>query len=544
MLRTRALDPSTRFQLFHAVAFFALISKRFFLQTLLLFFTCLSLLTANNPSIDSLLELTDDELYLVTDNPQLETGIKELAGKILLNRSMDQGPSVIKIAYQRLLYIAYYEVSAASYLDSFLHYSLLDNDRELISYGYLTRAGMNYEKFQVEEALINLDLAYSYCDDKNSLLWIDINHTKGLLKNYVNDEKEALEIFEKNMKFFETSESKTENPESYIVSLFAYAESLSRNGLYKKSIHFSELGMAESETLNLNNYYSNFLLVYGSSKVQLKEYEEAIAALKAGISDVKNEKALYVSALVVLLEAYVANKDKDNAEQILAEVDSLYNDDKTLIYSAHRAFTFISNLYKELGEETKELIYIRKAVKLDSILSLSIGKLGKGLVKLDMERQTNNNYLYILLATGTSLLFYLLVIGWMKIKSKGGFSLSSALLESSQEIEKQYGNENEISDAVYNSIVGKLNEFEKEQLFLNPACSLNGLAKAIRTNTTYLSKVINKEKNMNFSAYISLLRIDYCLGQLSKDSDWSYLTIEGIAKNSGFKSYRSFSKAL
>ncbi len=70
------------------------------------------------------------------------------------------------------------------------------------------------------------------------------------------------------------------------------------------------------------------------------------------------------------------------------------------------------------------------------------------------------------------------------------------------------------------------------------------MAKSFGTNYTYLSKVINLQKGKHFSNYINDLRIVYAYQELKKDPKLRNYTIKAIAKECGFKSAESFSKAF
>ena len=91
-------------------------------------------------------------------------------------------------------------------------------------------------------------------------------------------------------------------------------------------------------------------------------------------------------------------------------------------------------------------------------------------------------------------------------------------------------------------ILDGLKKLEAQNYFLHPACSAHNVAKRIRTNTTYLSKVINAEFGKNFSTYINDLRINYAIVRLKQDSKFRSYTISSIATELGYKSADSFTK--
>ncbi len=91
-------------------------------------------------------------------------------------------------------------------------------------------------------------------------------------------------------------------------------------------------------------------------------------------------------------------------------------------------------------------------------------------------------------------------------------------------------------------ILEGLKKLEDQNYFLHPACSAHNVAKRIKTNTTYLSKVINAEFGKNFSTYVNDLRINYAIVRLKQDSKFRSYTISSIATELGYKSADSFTK--
>ncbi len=70
------------------------------------------------------------------------------------------------------------------------------------------------------------------------------------------------------------------------------------------------------------------------------------------------------------------------------------------------------------------------------------------------------------------------------------------------------------------------------------------MAEEIKTNTTYLSKIINSLYQKKFTAYINDLRIDYVLDRLKNDKLFRRYSIQSIANEIGFKSKESINSAF
>jgi YesN/AraC family two-component response regulator len=93
-------------------------------------------------------------------------------------------------------------------------------------------------------------------------------------------------------------------------------------------------------------------------------------------------------------------------------------------------------------------------------------------------------------------------------------------------------------------ILEGLKTFEEKRLFLHQNITLGRLAKQLKTNTSYLSKVINSYKRKNFKSYLNELRVHYAVQELKHNKELQKYTIDGIAKDMGFNNAESFTIAF
>ncbi|MCH2192610.1 AraC family transcriptional regulator [Kordia sp.] len=99
-----------------------------------------------------------------------------------------------------------------------------------------------------------------------------------------------------------------------------------------------------------------------------------------------------------------------------------------------------------------------------------------------------------------------------------------------------------LDDETIKSILTRLEKLEEQEYFLKSTCNLRSVAKKIKTNSTYLSQIINKHKEKSFNDYISDLRIEYVLKRLKNDEKFRMFSIKAIATEIGYKSADSFVK--
>jgi len=101
-----------------------------------------------------------------------------------------------------------------------------------------------------------------------------------------------------------------------------------------------------------------------------------------------------------------------------------------------------------------------------------------------------------------------------------------------------------IPQEVLTHILECLNNFEKEEEYLESDITLINLAEAFDTDSKYLSKVIKTNKKKNFKAYLNTLRIDYLVEKIRSGDDLMKYTSKAAARQLGFSSTTAFSLAF
>ena len=83
--------------------------------------------------------------------------------------------------------------------------------------------------------------------------------------------------------------------------------------------------------------------------------------------------------------------------------------------------------------------------------------------------------------------------------------------------------------------------FKDETVFTNPEFKIGDLAKMLNVSPHYVSQILNDNLNINFPNFINSYRIKVATKLITQSHN---LTIEGIGKDSGFKSKATFYKAF
>ena len=101
-----------------------------------------------------------------------------------------------------------------------------------------------------------------------------------------------------------------------------------------------------------------------------------------------------------------------------------------------------------------------------------------------------------------------------------------------------------IDENVISQILNYLEQFEKEQWFLNEDYTVEMLASKFKTNSTYLSKIINQIKGCSFTTYINNLRIEFIIEKLENDKKFLLYSIQALSEISGYNNVQTFTRAF
>lgn len=120
-------------------------------------------------------------------------------------------------------------------------------------------------------------------------------------------------------------------------------------------------------------------------------------------------------------------------------------------------------------------------------------------------------------------------------------ALSISKEDHNQEFEEEEeGDKEYMSKDMEDFILERIEVFEKQKGFLDKDISLSVLAGQFGCNHRYLSHVVNKYKQKEFTSYINELRIKYIVQCLYDNSDYLLYKISYLAEQSGFASHSRF----
>jgi YesN/AraC family two-component response regulator len=225
-------------------------------------------------------------------------------------------------------------------------------------------------------------------------------------------------------------------------------------------------------------------------------------------------------------------------------------------------FEKLKSHYSSLGDYKNQIKYLNKQLLLDSLLTIKtlgfesdvIRKIEtptlikeKQEVELKLATQTiksRQRVTYIVLIFG----IFTAVLLWYIHKQKTYKKRYHQLIDKQQNKLEVAGQKKQsdlnISEALIQDILKRLEVFEQQKKYLIPDVSLQSLSKDLQTNPNYLSRVINFNRDKNFSQYLNDLRIAYALEALQEKPTFLRYSIKAIALECGYTNATSFSRAF
>ncbi|WP_238592856.1 helix-turn-helix domain-containing protein [Chryseobacterium kwangjuense] len=346
----------------------------------------------------------------------------------------------------------------------------------------------------------------------------------GINRNYPN----ALENLSKSDQYLGLS-----NQENQILKLensIFRASFLMRQNKSEEARHLLETTLALVEK-NTDYYFLQALTAENLSRYYfLKEdYQMAAEFLEKGLSTIENLPYNSLKAKIY--------------ESLSKNYFALHNDEKY-----HQYNKLYTELRTKLDSNTKEGIrYIVKLVETNQNNTLGFQN------QKQLKKTTLISSGFIVIIAGLVICFLILKSTNKDLKKQYDFFEKQKKQEQKppetlQDIAEKNTftqvtpekDSNKISKEKEDEILGKLEEWEKQQRFLDKSMTLSVLSSQMGVNTKYLSEVINNSKGKNFNSYINDLRINHIARLLRTDPVYLNYKVSYLAEYSGFSSHSAF----
>jgi AraC-like DNA-binding protein len=139
-----------------------------------------------------------------------------------------------------------------------------------------------------------------------------------------------------------------------------------------------------------------------------------------------------------------------------------------------------------------------------------------------------------------SILTLVLYLGYYQINTISRYlSIAHDRIENNNQ-EEVVQEKTSVDDSKSNELFTAIDDLvESEQLFLKFDVSIHELGKRLEMNSKYLSQAINNQDGLNFNRFINAKRVRHA-SVLIQDKQFNNYSLEGIAKESGFRSKSTF----
>ncbi|CAM2826810.1 Helix-turn-helix domain-containing protein [Flavobacterium frigoris] len=350
--------------------------------------------------------------------------------------------------------------------------------------------------------------------------------------------------------FYKTKMSKVAFLDS---AQFYYSKAI----IYSKTIGYNRF----SAQMNLANIFyikKNFVQAEKGYQSILKTSED---------NGFKNE---YSMIIYNLGDLYYYKKEFKKSLVYLKKVDSLYHADKLNPIEFLKSNYYQAKIYQALGNKEEAAkhseIYLNNFEKSEFKLNNEIAEVNftvsKEQLQLEMkviQKEFNNkrdlNIVIYFVLSGTVFFLVLIVLRSIKKKKLAEQKVADLIKEYK---ENRFNNvptnvlnkelikngSTLISVEKENEILDKLMLLEKRLDYLKPDFTQQSAAKKIKTNTSYLSSVVNNHYNKSFSEYLNELRINYVIDEMISNATYRKYSTQAIAESAGFKNAVSFTKSF
>ncbi|WP_075340967.1 AraC family transcriptional regulator [Tenacibaculum agarivorans] len=354
-----------------------------------------------------------------------------------------------------------------------------------------------------------------------------INSYNGAYTNAINvlsichrelgNTQKAIELCKEGLSFINKLDITTTTKMDKAMLLSNMGRAYTFQGDYKTALNNLYLAQTifSSENITKNHIYFHNQLFIAEVLNNQHQYKEALVTLEETIAQAKGEIYSDIFLDICDLAVELSNKIKNNEKEL--NYSRLRNKISDSIHTENIRTRKLFN--KELKKKNHEL---------SSDNSLQSKRLGRTKI--------------IIIVLLISLLGIVIVYVYNHLKNKKKFT---ELLDKIEHIEQNKSSAQlSISDEKAAKILLKLESLEQKGFFLQKDCSLHKTATKLKTNTTYLSKIINSYKHKTFKEYINEIRIAFILHQIKENPRFRHYTIKAIAEETGYKSINTLNQAF
>lgn len=447
------------------------------------------------------------------------------------------------------------------YCDSIIRITKNSKHEAYPTNGYLLKADLYYNNSEFGKALDNYIIANDWANKKHykplqleSLLGI------AAIKNVWGLHKEALDIYRAN--YLETLKLPNylkNHYDDYMLLTNNLSLSYIRNDEPDSALVVSAKAMNYARSVGDMNSYFDLGKAHATANFYLKKYPNTLDSLlkfSDNYSDIELADSYYMMAKV-----YQYKNNHKQAILYYKKIDSIHKIINDPFPELKEVYNDLYKYASKWDDNDTQLYYLNQLITVDSILDLNYNKVNEKMrldydipkfkeEKLNLTKKLKVKQQQLWLYSILSLLFLTVIITFYysrqrKLKNRLHKLLQTEVIETSELIlEKPKTNSLEISEDIMSDVLKQLTIFEKTKGYLSKDITLYSLAKEFNTNSTYLSSIINQEKQVNFATYLKNLRIMNAINELKSNREFLKYSMNGLAEQFGFFTAESFSKSF
>lgn len=327
--------------------------------------------------------------------------------------------------------------------------------------------------------------------------------------------------------------------------------------IYTKSVDYNRV-LAQMNLANIYYIKKNFV------KAE-KGYQSILQTSKE--NGFNNE---YFKIIYNLGDLYYYKKEFEKSLVYFKKVDSIYYSSKVNPIEFLKSNYYQAKIYHAIDNDEEAAkyseIYLNNFEKSEFKLNAEIAEVNFKLSKEQLQSEMNviqkdfsfkRNLIIVIVFTIVMLVAVLMLLVLRNIKKKK--AAEQKVTHQIQEYKNNKINGDKmgalnqelvknttavISIEKENEILDKLMVLEKKLEYLKSDFTQQSVAKKIKTNTSYLSSVVNNYYNKSFSEYLNELRINYAIEEMVSNATYRKYSTQAIAESVGFKNAVSFTKSF
>jgi AraC-like DNA-binding protein len=441
------------------------------------------------------------------------------------------------------------------YADSMIGAARSTKSDAEIGAAYLTKGIVFYDQKNHNKALanyLNADKYISRTDD--SYLQHKVKFNIAQIKLYLGFYDEALSLFNECVAYY-----KNEGKIPYLASLHSLGLCYNRIGKYNECTAINDKGTGEAVLLGYPNAVNRFLHSEGINRYFRQEYGDAIEKLtkslpaitKAG--DFGNEAV----ANFYIGKSYWSLKEQKKAISYFLKADRAFYEKNYIRPDMREMYELLIGYYAGHKNIDSQLVYVDRLLKADHFLEANYkylsGRIHKEYdtrklmaAKEALEASAGRSRHWYYTVTSTLLIALLgMVFLFFRAKKRNKKRFEELMRQTPKlPVRKMEDGDIGISPDVVASLLQRLEKFEANKRYLEQDMSLTRMAEIFKSNTKYVSRVIQYHKGKKSNDYINGLRIAHIVEFLKTNSRARHYTHKALAEEAGFSTTQHFTRAF